>query len=132
MRRHACSPMASGLLVVRWRGGWVVRSKAKEEAEGYRQRIRLRSFEDDMVALLSREGSLDEALSRHLGELGRMMSSDGVAVLRGRELVVNGVCPSEPEIHDLTRWLSTRSIQPFFSSYDLSSLYPPASDFRQT
>lgn len=28
--------------------------KAKEEVEGYRQRIRLRSFQDDMVALLSR------------------------------------------------------------------------------
>jgi two-component system, chemotaxis family, sensor kinase Cph1 len=106
--------------------------KAKEEAEGYRQRIRLRSFEDDMVALLSREGSLDEALSRHLGELGRMMSSDGVAVLRGRELVVNGVCPSKQEIHDLTQWLSTRSTRPIFSTDHLSSLYPQASGFTQT
>jgi two-component system, chemotaxis family, sensor kinase Cph1 len=106
--------------------------KAKEEAEGYRQRIRLRSFEDDMVALLSREGSLDEALSRHLRELRRMMSSDGVAVLRGRELVANGVCPSEQEIHDLTQWLSTRSTQPIFSTEDLSSLCPLASDFKQT
>jgi chemotaxis family two-component system sensor kinase Cph1 len=106
--------------------------KAKEEAEGYRQRIRLRSFEDDMVALLSREGSLDEALSRHLSELGRMMSSDGVAVLRGRELVTNGVCPSEQEIHDLSQWLRTRTIQPIFSTDHLSDLYPPALDFTKT
>jgi two-component system, chemotaxis family, sensor kinase Cph1 len=106
--------------------------KAKEEAEGYRQRIRLRSFEDDMVALLSREGSLDEALSCHLSELGRMMSSDGVAVLRGRELVTNGVCPSEQEIHDLSQWLPMRTIQPIFSTDHLSDLCPPASDFTKT
>jgi two-component system, chemotaxis family, sensor kinase Cph1 len=106
--------------------------KAKEEAEGYRQRIRLRSFEDDMVALLSREGSLDEALSCHLSELGRMMSSDGVAVLRGRELVTNGVCPSEQEIRDLSQWLPMRTIQPIFSTDHLSDLCPPASDFTKT
>jgi light-regulated signal transduction histidine kinase (bacteriophytochrome) len=106
--------------------------KAKEEAEGYRQRIRLRSFEDDMVALLSREGSLDEALSCHLSELGRMMSSDGVAVLRGRELVINGVCPSEQEIRDLVEWLPTRTIQPIFSTDYLLDIYPQASNFTQT
>ncbi len=121
--RAACRSLAGNL-------GRQIR--AKEEAEGYRQRIRLRSFEDDMVALLSREGSLDEALSRHLSELSRMMSSDGVAVLRGRELIVNGVCPSEREIHDLTQWLLTKPIQPIFSTDHLSDLYPPASDFTHT
>jgi two-component system, chemotaxis family, sensor kinase Cph1 len=121
--RAACRSLAGSL------SGQI---KAKEGAEGYRQRIRLRSFEDDMVALLSREGSLDEALSRHLSELGRMMSSDGVAVLRGRELVTNGVCPSEQEIHDLTQWLRTRTIQPIFSTDHLSDLYSPAFDFTKT
>jgi two-component system, chemotaxis family, sensor kinase Cph1 len=106
--------------------------KAKEEAEGYRQRIRLRSFEDDMVALLSREGALDEALSNHLKELGRMMSSDGVAVLRGRELVMSGVCPSENEIRKLAEWLPTRPVEPVLATDQLSALYPPASAFQHT
>jgi light-regulated signal transduction histidine kinase (bacteriophytochrome) len=104
--------------------------KAKEEAEGYRQRIRLRSFEDDIVALLSREGSLDEALSNHLDEIGRMMGGDGVAVLRGRELVMSGVCPVESDIRDLVVWLLARTIEPVFSTDDLSKLYPPATGFQ--
>jgi light-regulated signal transduction histidine kinase (bacteriophytochrome) len=104
----------------------------KEEAEGYRQRIRLRGFEDDMVALLSREGSLDEALSNHLNELGRMMGSDGVAVLRGPELVTDGVCPSASEIRNLAGWLTTRSVQPILSTDHLSGLYPRASAFQRT
>jgi chemotaxis family two-component system sensor kinase Cph1 len=61
--------------------------KSKQEAEGYRQRLRLRSFDDDIVSLLSREGSLGPALSNHLNEIGRMMEGTGIAVLRGRELV---------------------------------------------
>ena len=48
--------------------------KAKEEAAAYRERIRLRSFEDDIVALLSRESALDEALSQ---SPGRDRSHDG-------------------------------------------------------
>jgi chemotaxis family two-component system sensor kinase Cph1 len=106
--------------------------KAEEEVEGYRQRIRLRSFEDDMVALLSREGALDEVLSNHLHELGRMMSSDGVAVLRGRELAINGVCPSEKDIRELAGWLRTKAMDPILSSDHLSDLYPPALAFQHT
>ena len=104
--------------------------KVKEEAEGYRQRIRLRSFEDDLVTLLSREGSLDEALSRHLDEIGRMMGGDGVVVLRGRELVMSGVCPGKSDIRDLAAWLLARTIEPIFSTDDLSKLHPPAAGFQ--
>jgi len=105
--------------------------KAKQEAEGYRQRIRLRSFEDDTVALLSRESSLDEALSNHLIEIGRMMAGDGVAVLRGRELVISGVCPGEGAVRALAAWLlAAPSFEPVFSTDHLSALYPAAKHFE--
>ena len=106
--------------------------KAKEEAEGYRQRIRLRSFEDDIITLLLREGSLDEALSNHLKEIGRMMGGDGVAVLRGRELVVSGVCPDGTDIRALAAWVRMRQTKPVFATDHLSELYPPAKAFQQT
>jgi light-regulated signal transduction histidine kinase (bacteriophytochrome) len=61
-----------------------------------------------------------------------MMNSDGVAVLRGRELVRNGVCPTEQEIDALVQWLSTETIQPIVSADHLSDLYPQASSFTQT
>jgi two-component system, chemotaxis family, sensor kinase Cph1 len=104
--------------------------KAKDEAEGYRQRIRLRSFEDDIVTLLAREGSLDETVAKHLDEIARMMGGDGVAVLRAHELVTGGVCPAERDIRALSDWLLARVDEPVFSIDRLSDLYPPAAAFQ--
>jgi chemotaxis family two-component system sensor kinase Cph1 len=104
--------------------------KAKEEAEGYRERIRLRSFEDDIVLLLSRNIPLQESLSQHLGELGRMMAGDGIAVLRGRDLITSGVCPDAAQIRDLAKWLMARSLEAVFTSHCLPSAYFPAMDFQ--
>lgn len=104
--------------------------KAKDEAEGYRQRIRLRGFEDDIVALFSREGALDTALSNHLGEIGRMMGADGVAILRANELVTGGVCPGNSDIEALAAWLVTGASETVFSTDQLSAIYPPALEFH--
>jgi two-component system, chemotaxis family, sensor kinase Cph1 len=104
--------------------------KAKEEAEAYRQRIRLRNFEDDVIALLSRQASLEDALANHLNEIRRMMSSDGVVILRGAELVMDGVCPDEGDIRGLAAWLLTRAPEPIFSTNQLSAAYSPAADFQ--
>jgi chemotaxis family two-component system sensor kinase Cph1 len=106
--------------------------KAKEEAEGYRQRLRLRSFEDDIIALLSREGSLDKTLPNHLAEIGRMMVSNGIAIIRGQELVTSGILPSESEIRVLAQWLLTRGADLIFSTDRLSDLYQPAKAFEAT
>ena len=105
--------------------------KAKEEADGYRQRIRLRGFEDDIVGLLSRESPLDEVLDAHLDEIGRMMSCDGVAILRGPDLVASGVRPSDPDIRTLAAWVQAREAEPVFATDRLSGLYPPASQFQR-
>jgi chemotaxis family two-component system sensor kinase Cph1 len=103
---------------------------AKDEAEGYRQRIRLRGFEDDIVALFSREGALDTTLSNHLGVIGRMMGADGVAILRAHELVTGGVCPGDSDIEALAAWLVTRASKTVFSTDQLSATYPPALEFH--
>jgi light-regulated signal transduction histidine kinase (bacteriophytochrome) len=104
--------------------------KAKEEAETYRQRIRLRSVEDDVMALLARHTSLDEGLACHLPEIGRLLGSDGVAILRGTELLMDGVYPTEREIRDLVEWLSSRPSETIFSTDRLSADYPPAAAFE--
>jgi light-regulated signal transduction histidine kinase (bacteriophytochrome) len=106
--------------------------KSKQEAEGYRQRLRLRSFDDDIVSLLSREGSLEPALSNHLNEIGRMMEGTGIAVLRGRELVLSGICPDEGSIRQLAAWLLERTLEPVFSTDQLAKVYPGALGFRQS
>ena len=104
--------------------------KAKEAAEIYRQQIRLRSFEDDVIGWLSRQTSLEHALANHLSEVRRMMRSDGVAVLRGAELVMDGICPAESDIRGLAAWLFTRGAEPIFATDQLSALYPPAAEFQ--
>ena len=103
--------------------------KAKEEAKTYRQRIRLRGFEDDMITLFSREGDLDEALAHHLAEIGRMMGGNGVAVLKGRELIKSGTCPDDGDIRGLAEWLLVRAAEPVFATDDLKHHYPPAMAF---
>ena len=104
--------------------------KAKEEAEGYRQRIRLRGFEDDIIALLSREGFLNDVLSQHLEEITRMMGSDGLAILRLDELIMHGTTPGEPAVRDFSKWYLARDADPVFSTEQLSALYSPAFGFQ--
>jgi light-regulated signal transduction histidine kinase (bacteriophytochrome) len=101
----------------------------KEEADGYRQRLRLRSFEDDVIRLLSREATLTEALSRHTADVQRALGGDGVAVLRGDELITGGACPSEPEIRALAAWIAKPGADPVSATDRLSMLYQPAEAF---
>lgn len=120
-RRLTYDVQAAGRSLVSSLGRWI---KSKDETEGYRQRLRLRSFKDDIVALLSREGRLDETLSNHLVEIGGMMNSDGIAVLRQRELVTYGLCPGDADIEALAAWLIGRPVDIVFSSDHLSGVYP--------
>jgi light-regulated signal transduction histidine kinase (bacteriophytochrome) len=121
--RAACRALAGGL---------ARQIKAKEEAEGYRERIRLRSFEDDIVQLLSREGSLDDSLSNHLDEVGRMLRSDGVAVLRGQELVRGGATPDEGAIRALAALVLRRPADSTFHTDRLSEIHPEAEPYQAT
>jgi len=89
---------------------------AREENEAVRERVRLRSYEDDVVALLSREGALDHAISNHLGHFMRMLGSDGVAVLRGSELVQGGRCPQPETVRRLAHWAIERSSATAFAT----------------
>ena len=105
--------------------------KAKEEAESYRQRIRLRSFEDEIVRMLAKGGSLDAALAGHLGEISRMLGANGVAMLRAGELVMGGVCPSESEVRGVAKWVLASTNGPVFSTDRLAEAYPPAEAFPE-
>ncbi|MFC5069087.1 histidine kinase dimerization/phosphoacceptor domain -containing protein [Flaviflagellibacter deserti] len=98
--------------------------KAREETDAYRERVRLRSFEDDIVSLLSREGSLDSAISNHLAELMRMLNADGVAVLRSQDLVVGGRCPPEEEVRAIGAWATDKAVETTFATERLSEVYP--------
>lgn len=104
--------------------------KAKEETESYRQRLELRSFEDEIARMLTEGSSLDAALSGHLGEISRMLGADGVAMLRAGGLAMHGACPSKAEVRDLAEWVLARNDEATFATDFLSKDYPPAMSFR--
>jgi len=95
--RTACRALAAGLSR---------QIKAREDTDAYRERVRLRTFEDRIAGLLLREGSLDAALSRHLAEVQAMLAADGVAVVRGDEVVTAGQCPQKDAIGTLVSWVA--------------------------
>lgn len=111
-------------------GGLVRQIKAKEEAEVLRERIRLRSMEDEIVGLLSRAPSLDEGLGEILPDLMRALNADGVAVLRGGALLHGGACPPESMIRDLAAWLVVQERAEPFETSRLPSLFPAAESSR--
>ena len=118
--RAACRALAGGLSR---------QIKAREETDAYRERVRLRTFEDDVVALLSREGSLDKAISNHLDEFMSMLSADGVAVLRGGDLIMGGHHPNEAAMRALAAWLVDRASDAPFATEHLAEHYElPQSD----
>jgi light-regulated signal transduction histidine kinase (bacteriophytochrome) len=113
-RRAACRALAGGLSR---------QIKAREETDAYRERVRLRTYEDGIVELLLREGSLDTAISNHLAEILGMLDGDGLAVLRGEEVIIGGRAPSVPEIRRLAAWLNEKPNAPIFSTSSLSTQY---------
>lgn len=119
--RAACRALAGGL---------ARQIKAREETDAYRERVRLRGFEDDIVALLSREGSLDTAISNHIGEMMRMLGSDGVAVMRGQDLICGGRCPPESALRKLAFWALERSTDTVFATDRLPEHYELPEDDR--
>ena len=104
--------------------------KTREEAEAYRERLRLRGSQDDTIALLSRHGSLEEEIANHVDDLSRLISCDGFAVLRGKELVLTGACPPEDDVRKLADWLIAKSVESVFSTNRLIASYPPAEQFE--
>lgn len=99
--------------------------KAREDTNAYRERIRLRTFEDRIMELLLREGSLNSALASHLPEVQRMLAADGVAVLRGEDLATAGKCPPEADIRALVDWVCTNSSQPVYAANELATTAAP-------
>ncbi|MDR4306367.1 GAF domain-containing protein [Chelatococcus sambhunathii] len=104
--------------------------RARDDTDSFRERVRLRSFQDDLVALLSREGSLQEAISNHVDEIRRALGGDGVAILRGDDLLTTGRCPNEGELAPLALWALKRGAEQVFATDRLVDAYPRATAFQ--
>lgn len=117
--RAACRALAAAL---------ARQIKGKEDAQLYRERLRLRVVEDELVADFERQGVTDASLRDHLGDLQRLMSADGVAVLRAGELTMAGAHPPESDVRGLAAWVLDRKSLPTVTD-QLPADYPPAARF---
>jgi len=113
-------------------GGLSRQIRAKEEAETYRERLRLRGIEDSIVARYDRDAPLS-VFARQMGsELAQMVSADGFAMLHGHDLVVSGICPPEPALRRLARTVAPLAATRPFASSSLARHAPTLVDIAET
>ncbi|WP_294391792.1 histidine kinase dimerization/phosphoacceptor domain -containing protein [uncultured Sphingomonas sp.] len=120
--RAACRALAGGLSR---------QIRAKEEAESYRERIRLRSAEEAIVARLASRDMLEGSISESAIELRALLGADGFAVWSPDDVVTQGCCPDAAQLRELTAWLSTKSSGEPFSTFRLGELFSPAQTYRE-
>jgi chemotaxis family two-component system sensor kinase Cph1 len=119
--RLACSALAADLSR---------QIRAKEDAEMYRQRIRLRSHEDAIVGHLGNLSSLDAFLAGSGEELCRMLRADGFAAIQKDDLYISGKCPDEPNVLAVARWVKKRALTTTYFSDRLAAEFTEAAAFQ--
>ena len=110
-------------------GGLARQIRAKEQDEGYRERMRLRSREDEVVARFSATGDREGGLREGAAERQRALGADGVAVLSGASLHMAGSHPPEAEARRLAEWVLAQAPEPVVTDR-LSEIYPAASSYE--
>jgi two-component system, chemotaxis family, sensor kinase Cph1 len=118
--RRAASLLASGL---------ARQINAKEQAEEYRERLRVRADEDAMAGRLASEVDPEQLFKTASGDLRQMFVADSFAVLHGSALHVDGDCPDNEAIREIAAWVRQQGPAPFHSSA-LSEDFPPAAAYR--
>ena len=119
--RAAASTLASGL---------ARQIRAKEEAEIYRERLRLRAAEDAVIPKLATEPAPRSIVVALRDDLRRMLDGDGFAFVQGTIVDTDGHCPANDEIRDLAAWVYARSGVETLATHELPSLLPRADSYR--
>jgi len=119
--RLACDVLAGGL---------ARQIRSLDEAEHYRERIRLRSLEDAVSAKLG-EASLAEFVASTGEELCAMLAADGFAAVQGADLCLAGRCPDEAAVRQIADWAHSRALAHPFSTHQLALKMPAAAAFQE-
>ncbi|WP_242151346.1 histidine kinase dimerization/phosphoacceptor domain -containing protein [Sphingomonas sp. BAUL-RG-20F-R05-02] len=119
--RRAASLIAAGL---------ARQINAKEQAEEYRERLRVRADEDAIAARVSTEVDPEELFKTASGDLRRMFEADAFAVLHGGALHQDGICPDPDDIREVAAWVRTQGPAPFHSNM-LGQDFAPAAEYRE-
>lgn len=119
--RAACRALAGGLSR---------QIRAKEEAEVYRERLRLRSLGDDLIDALSLADNGDLTLEKHARDLLRLADADGVAVFRDDHVEMAGKPPPREALPVLRDWLLAADASGVPTTDQASVVVPGAAPFH--
>lgn len=100
--------------------------RAKDEADVYRERVRLRGMEDELLARIPLEEPLEASLAGNLQPTIDLVQATGAAVVRGSRISTGGVCPPGAAIAELARSLAATAAGRVVHSNALAEIYPPA------
>ena len=106
-------------------GGLARQIRAKEEAETYRERLRLRAAEDAVVPRLAGAVGLPQSAERVKAELRAMLGGDGFALVHGRTQVCDGRCPPPEAVAAIADWAAAQGTEPF-ATRELGAAMPGA------
>jgi light-regulated signal transduction histidine kinase (bacteriophytochrome) len=118
--REAANVLASGL---------ARQIRAKEEAHAYRERLRLRTAEDQVVPRLNSDGAVWDLVAEVMPELRAILDADGFAVVTGRRVTGHGKRPDDLEIIEIARFARQRGAE-VFATRELSSVLDEAAAYR--
>ncbi|HEX8447147.1 MAG TPA: histidine kinase dimerization/phosphoacceptor domain -containing protein [Sphingomonas sp.] len=113
-------------------GGLARQITAREDAETYRERIRLRASEDMIAARLGGNSMLAPFLGNTADELRRLLAADGFAAVQGGDVILSGHTPDRDTVRMLAGWLRERTGTQPFSTHHLSALLPNAAPHIDT
>ncbi|QYF86201.1 histidine kinase dimerization/phosphoacceptor domain -containing protein [Brevundimonas sp. PAMC22021] len=100
--------------------------KARAEAELYRERVRLRRLEDELLAALPAERPLVDGLGQRSQALLNLVAADGVAIVQDGRTQTFGRCPPTDAIDYLDGWVSQQPGLRPVASNSLSAVLPQA------
>ncbi|WP_420136314.1 histidine kinase dimerization/phosphoacceptor domain -containing protein [Sphingomonas sp.] len=120
--RIACQALAGGL---------ARQIRAKEEAQIYRERLRLRSGEEKLVGRLTTERPGVDWFVGYGDEFSRLFNADGFAVVRDQQVSTSGAAPDADQILALAAWIRTKGLTEPFVSMALSEQFAPAAAYTR-
>jgi two-component system, chemotaxis family, sensor kinase Cph1 len=106
---------------------------AKENTDGYNQRLRMTAVTDQLVERLCREPDLHASLGAadKTPNLLSQIPASGAAVIARGAISAIGVTPPEGELRALASWLA-KTHQVVFATERLPEIYSPAAAYKAT
>jgi len=104
---------------------------AKEDADGFNERLRMTAITDQLVERLSREPDLHDSLGvpDKSPNLLSQIPAGGAAVLTRGKISTIGATPPDQELEALSTWLASQN-QTIFATDRLPEIYPPAAAYK--